>query len=157
MRPPPPSSKLAPPPERRVESGHQPAPSASSVPIGPAGGDVRAERVRLPDQYVEAGPFAPRPVLREPIHVPSFAPPEAAEGDCEGCRSQLGRRSVAARLQCSGYGSPVELRVLGELHACAGSRRIAFRPVERRLLAALAVRHPEPVRYDALADAVWGD
>ena len=69
----------------------------------------------------------------------------------------VGRSSVAARSQDSGLRiAAVELRVLGELHACEGSRRIAFRPVERRLLEALAVRHPDPVRYDALADAVWG-
>ena len=34
---------------------------------------------------------------------------------------------------------------------------IELRPVERRLIAALAVCSPDAVRYDALADAVWGD
>ena len=34
---------------------------------------------------------------------------------------------------------------------------VDLRPVERRLLAALAARRPGIVRYGALADAVWGD
>ena len=65
-------------------------------------------------------------------------------------RSQGGRRRRR-------YGSNVELRVLGGLQACAPGRVIELRPVERRLLAALAVRRPDAVRYDALAEAVWGD
>jgi predicted ATPase/DNA-binding SARP family transcriptional activator len=51
----------------------------------------------------------------------------------------------------------VELRVLGELHAGDDGRVIEFRPVERRLLAALAVRRSGPVGYDVLSDAVWGE
>jgi predicted ATPase/DNA-binding SARP family transcriptional activator len=50
----------------------------------------------------------------------------------------------------------VELRVLGVLHARAGAGLVDLRPVERRLLAAVVVQRPESIRYDALADAVWG-
>jgi DNA-binding SARP family transcriptional activator/tetratricopeptide (TPR) repeat protein len=51
----------------------------------------------------------------------------------------------------------VEVQVLGTLEARDGSHRIALRPAERRLLAALVACRPSAVRYDALADAVWGE
>jgi DNA-binding SARP family transcriptional activator len=51
----------------------------------------------------------------------------------------------------------VEVRVLGTLEARVGSDPIALRPAERRLLAALVACRPSPVRYDALAEAVWGE
>jgi predicted ATPase/DNA-binding SARP family transcriptional activator len=50
----------------------------------------------------------------------------------------------------------VELRVLGEVLAVDASREVGLRPVERRLLAALVVGRPSVVRYEALAEAVWG-
>jgi predicted ATPase/DNA-binding SARP family transcriptional activator len=55
------------------------------------------------------------------------------------------------------YGSNVELRVLGELQASVADCVVQLRPVERRLVSALAVRHRGAVRYESLADAVWGD
>jgi DNA-binding SARP family transcriptional activator len=51
----------------------------------------------------------------------------------------------------------VQVRVLGALEARDGSDPIALRPAERRLLAALVACRPAPVRYDALAEAVWGE
>jgi DNA-binding SARP family transcriptional activator/tetratricopeptide (TPR) repeat protein len=51
----------------------------------------------------------------------------------------------------------VELRVLGPVEARDGADSVALRPAERRLLAALSACRPSPVRYDALADAVWGE
>ena len=47
--------------------------------------------------------------------------------------------------------------MLGTLEARDGSDSIALRPAERRLLAALVACQPLPVRYDALAEAVWGE
>ena len=47
--------------------------------------------------------------------------------------------------------------MLGELLVVDGSRVIEPRPVERRLLAALAVGRPSALRYDTLAEAVWGE
>ena len=46
--------------------------------------------------------------------------------------------------------------MLGELLVVDGSRVVEPRPVERRLLAGLAVGRPSALRYDALAEAVWG-
>ena len=51
----------------------------------------------------------------------------------------------------------MELRVLGPVEALDGADPIALRPAERRLLAALVACRPSPVRYDALAEAVWGE
>jgi predicted ATPase/DNA-binding SARP family transcriptional activator len=51
----------------------------------------------------------------------------------------------------------VQVRVLGALEARDGSDVIAIRPAERRLLAALVACRRAPVRYDALAEAVWGE
>ena len=51
----------------------------------------------------------------------------------------------------------MELRVLGAVEAHDGSDPIALRPAERRLLAALVACRPAPVRYDALAEAIWGE
>lgn len=51
----------------------------------------------------------------------------------------------------------MHVRVLGALEARDGSDPIALRPAERRLLAALVACRPAPVRYDALAEAVWGE
>ena len=45
--------------------------------------------------------------------------------------------------------------MLGDVLVVDGAREVGLRPVERRLLAALAVRR-SVVRYEALADAVWG-
>ena len=46
--------------------------------------------------------------------------------------------------------------MLGEVRAVDQSREVNLRPVERRLLAALVVGRSSVVRYESLADAVWG-
>ena len=43
------------------------------------------------------------------------------------------------------------------MEARDGSAPIALRPAERRLLAALVACRPSQVRYDALAEAIWGE
>jgi len=71
-----------------------------------------------------------------------------------GRLSQPSRRVVAGAWR---YGADVDLRVLGSVQARAAGRMIELRPVERRLVAALAACWPDGVRYDALAEGVWGD
>jgi DNA-binding SARP family transcriptional activator len=49
------------------------------------------------------------------------------------------------------------VRVLGQSRIPAADGVARLRPMERRLLAALAVRRPDAVSVDALGEALWGD
>jgi DNA-binding SARP family transcriptional activator len=68
------------------------------------------------------------------------------------------RRPLTERSQGGGrYGSAVKLGVVGELLVDLNGATVELRRAERRLVAGLAVERPSGVRYDALAEAVWGD
>jgi DNA-binding SARP family transcriptional activator len=73
------------------------------------------------------------------------------------------RRPVAAWSQRGRadllYRPGVLIRVLGPLRveAADGTPLAPLRPMERRLLAALAARRPNAVDVDSLADALWPD
>ena len=100
----------------------------------------------------QGGAFAACELLTEEVHFVSFVASSPV------LRSSLAVVTARSQLDRSGwqYRSLVELRVLGEVLAVDGSREVGLRPVERRLLAALVVGRSSVVRYEALAEAVWG-